>query len=107
MVQKMKHRNGIIILFIIMATFGCKPDPLEYARPDNLAGTIYTQLESMGEFEYYLKALDQTPYKEPLEKKKVDLGQFLRQPMLPLKLTWQKMDSLISKLFRKKKSLTW
>lgn len=68
MVQKMKHRNSIIILFIIMATFGCKPDPLEYARPDDLAGTIYTQLESMGDFEYYLKALDQTPYKEPLEK---------------------------------------
>ena len=68
MVQKMKHRNSIIILFIIMATFGCKPDPLEYARPDNLAGTISTQLESMGNFEYYLKALDQTPYKEPLDK---------------------------------------
>ncbi len=68
MVQKMKHRNGIIILFIIMATFGCKPDPLEYARPDNLAGTIYQQLESMGNFTYYLQALDQTAYKEPLIK---------------------------------------
>ena len=68
MVQKMKHRNGIIILFIIMATFGCKPDPLEYARPDNLAGTIYQQLESMGNFTYYLQALDQTDYKEPLVK---------------------------------------
>ncbi|MDN3665823.1 fasciclin domain-containing protein [Algibacter miyuki] len=64
----MKHRNGLIILFIIMATFGCKPDPLEYARPDNLAGTIYQQLESMGTFNYYLQALDKTPYKEPLVK---------------------------------------
>ena len=68
MVQKMKHRNSIIILFIIMTTFGCRPDSEEFARPDNLAGTIYQQLESMGGFENYLKALDQTPYKEPLEK---------------------------------------
>ncbi|WP_158847997.1 fasciclin domain-containing protein [Algibacter sp. L1A34] len=64
----MKHRNSIIILFIIMTTFGCRPDSEEFARPDNLAGTIYQQLESMGGFENYLKALDQTPYKEPLEK---------------------------------------
>lgn len=53
---------------MIMAVFGCKPDPLEYARPDNLAGTIYTQLESMGTFNYYLKSLDQTEYVEPLSK---------------------------------------
>lgn len=68
MVQKMKHRNGLIILCIIMAAFGCKPDPLEYARPDNLEGTIYTQLESMGTFDYYLRSLDQTLYPEPLAK---------------------------------------
>ena len=68
MVQKMKLRNGIIILCIIMAAFGCKPDPLEYARPDNLVGTIYPSLEAMGTFDYYLKSLDQTLYPEPLTK---------------------------------------
>lgn len=68
MVKKMKHRKGIIILCIIMAAFGCKPDPLEYARPDDLAGTIYSQLESLGEFNHYLQALDQSVFKEPLEK---------------------------------------
>lgn len=68
MVQKMKHRNGIIILFIIMATFGCRPDPQEYARPDNLVGTIYPQLEALGTFDYYLRCIDQTEYGEPLTK---------------------------------------
>ncbi|WP_165876144.1 fasciclin domain-containing protein [Mariniflexile fucanivorans] len=56
------------MLLIIMSTFGCKPDPLEYARPSDLAGTIYTQLESMGNFNYYLQCLDKTEYKEPLVK---------------------------------------
>ncbi|MFY0713659.1 fasciclin domain-containing protein [Seonamhaeicola sp. NFXS20] len=56
------------MLFIIIAAFGCKPDPLEYARPDNLVGTIYPQLEALGTFNYYLQALDQTSYKEPLTK---------------------------------------
>ncbi|XMO85326.1 fasciclin domain-containing protein [Algibacter sp. AS12] len=64
----MMHRKSLIILCVIMAAFGCKPDPLEYARPDNLAGTIYTQLESLGTFNYYLQALDQSAYKEPLSK---------------------------------------
>ncbi|WP_372755680.1 fasciclin domain-containing protein [Mariniflexile sp.] len=53
---------------MIISTFGCKPDPLEYARPSDLAGTIYTQLESMGNFNYYLQCLDKTEYKTPLVK---------------------------------------
>ncbi|MDB2462686.1 fasciclin domain-containing protein, partial [Algibacter sp.] len=68
MAKKMKQGKSLIILCIIMAAFGCKPDPLEYARPDNLAGTIYSQLESLGTFNYYLQALDKSIYKEPLEK---------------------------------------
>ncbi|MEP3837833.1 MAG: fasciclin domain-containing protein [Algibacter sp.] len=64
----MMHRKSLIILCMIMAAFGCKPDPLEFARPDNLAGTIYIQLESMGTFDYYLRSLDQTLYPEPLKK---------------------------------------
>ncbi|ALJ04738.1 hypothetical protein APS56_06180 [Pseudalgibacter alginicilyticus] len=66
----MKHRNGLIIMLaiIIISTFGCKPDPLEFARPKDLAGTIYTQLESMGNFNYYLQCIDKTEYKEPLVK---------------------------------------
>ncbi|MDO5971339.1 fasciclin domain-containing protein [Flavivirga aquimarina] len=65
----MKHINSlIIIVFIIISAFGCKPDSLEFARPENLAGTVYTQLESMGNFNYYLQLIDQTEYKEPLEK---------------------------------------
>lgn len=68
MVHKMKHRNGLIILLIIMVTFGCKPDPLEYARPDDLVGTIYPQLEALGTFNYYLQCIAQTDYQEPLTK---------------------------------------
>ncbi|MDO5973667.1 fasciclin domain-containing protein [Flavivirga jejuensis] len=66
----MKKRYELItsIAFVIITTFGCKPDPLEYARPENLVGTIYKQLESMGTFNYYLKSLDQTEFKEPLTK---------------------------------------
>ncbi|MFB9056177.1 fasciclin domain-containing protein [Mariniflexile ostreae] len=66
----MKQKNGLITMlaFVIMATFGCRPDSLEYARPENLAGTIYQQLESMGTFNYYLQCLDKTEYKEPLLK---------------------------------------
>ncbi|WP_282124530.1 fasciclin domain-containing protein [Algibacter mikhailovii] len=64
----MKHRYGIIILLIFVSIFSCKPDPLEYARPENLAGTISTQLESMGTFNYYLQSLGQTQYFEPLAK---------------------------------------
>ncbi|MBP0903993.1 fasciclin domain-containing protein [Mariniflexile gromovii] len=64
----MTHRMGIIMLFIIISTFGCKPDPLEFARPNDLAGTIYSQLESMGNFNYYLQCIDKTEYKDPLVK---------------------------------------
>lgn len=56
------------MLLLIISAVGCKPDPLEYARPNDLAGTIYTQLESMGTFNYYLRSLDQTLYPEPLAK---------------------------------------
>ncbi|MEP1487524.1 MAG: fasciclin domain-containing protein [Algibacter sp.] len=66
----MKQRNGLITMlaFVIIISFSCKPDPLEYARPDDLAGTITQQLESMGTFNNYLKSLNQTRFKEPLEK---------------------------------------
>ena len=53
---------------MIMITFGCQPDPDEYSRPKELVGTIYPQLEALGEFEYYLKCLDKTEYAEPLKK---------------------------------------
>lgn len=56
------------MLFIIISTFGCKPDPLEFARPKDLAGTIYSQLESMGNFNHYLQSIDKTEYKAPLVK---------------------------------------
>ncbi|WP_170063996.1 fasciclin domain-containing protein [Jejuia pallidilutea] len=56
------------MMLIIMTAFGCKPDPLEYARPDNLVGTIYPQLEALGTFNYYLQALEKTEYKDPLTK---------------------------------------
>lgn len=66
----MKHVKKIIamLVFVTITTIGCKPDPLEYARPESLAGTVYPQLESLGIFNYYLTALDQTEFKEPLTK---------------------------------------
>lgn len=70
MIQKNKHEKGLIIcvLFMVFAIFSCKPDPLEYARPENLAGTVYTQLESLETFSYYLQAIDKTDFKEPLSR---------------------------------------
>ena len=68
MAKQMKHKKVVIMMLIIITAFGCKPDPLEYARPDNLVGTVYPQLEALGTFNYYLQALDKTPYKDPLEK---------------------------------------
>lgn len=68
MVKKMTQRMAVITLFIIISTFGCKPDPLEFARPKDLAGTIYDQLESMGNFNYYVECIDKTEYKAPLVK---------------------------------------
>lgn len=68
MVKRVKYKNVMIAFLMIVTVFGCKPDPLEFARPADLAGTIYTQLQSMGGFEYYLKAIDKTVYKEPLSK---------------------------------------
>lgn len=70
MVQKIKHRNGIIMFFVIMATFSCKYDEKfeYYDRPDYLVGPIYEQLDSQGIFTSYLECLDQTEFKEPLSK---------------------------------------
>tara|TARA_R110002049_G_C9176538_1_gene562802 strand:+ start:257 stop:2593 length:2337 start_codon:yes stop_codon:yes gene_type:complete len=68
MTQKKQQKKIVIMLLAIMVVFGCKPDPLEYARPDNLVGTIYPQLQDMGIFKYYLQALEKTQYKDPLEK---------------------------------------
>jgi hypothetical protein len=41
---------------------GCQPDEEYFERPDDLEGDIYTQLESMGDFDYYLACLDKTDY---------------------------------------------
>lgn len=68
MVKTKKYRKVVVALLMIMTVFGCKPDPLEYARPADLVGTIYLQLEAMGNFEYYLKCIEKTEYKDPLEK---------------------------------------
>ncbi|WP_299669148.1 fasciclin domain-containing protein [uncultured Polaribacter sp.] len=70
MTKKLRRGNRFIaiVVFAIITTFGCRPDLLEYARPESLAGTIYQQLESMGTFNYYLKSLDQTEFKEPLAR---------------------------------------
>ncbi|WP_139955798.1 fasciclin domain-containing protein [Flavicella sediminum] len=70
MKQKIKHLVALITtgLFIIVFALSCRPDSAEFDRPADLAGTVYLQLESMGTFNYYLKCLDQTEYKEGLLK---------------------------------------
>ncbi|WP_406683222.1 fasciclin domain-containing protein [Seonamhaeicola sp. MEBiC1930] len=68
MVKKIKQNKCLLLLLAFVVTFGCKPDPLEYARPDNLVGTLVPQLEGLGTFNYYLQGLKQNGYEEPLTK---------------------------------------
>ncbi|ANW95404.1 hypothetical protein AXE80_03525 [Wenyingzhuangia fucanilytica] len=70
MKQKIKQTARLItaVLFTVIFAIGCQPDPLEYARPKDLVGTIYLQLKAMGGFEYYVKCIEKTAYKTPLEK---------------------------------------
>lgn len=66
--QKNKHVVSLLaaVLFAVFFTVSCRPDPDEFARPAELAGTIRTQLEGMGNFTHYLKGLDKTVYAVPL-----------------------------------------
>lgn len=58
----------LISAILVLAVFGCRPDDEYFAKPDTLAGPIYQQLESMGNFTYYLQCLDRTPYGDILSK---------------------------------------
>lgn len=62
------QKRMLFVFLLVLAIFGCRPDDAEYARPDNLVGTIYSQLEGLGMFNYYLQALDKTDYVEPLSR---------------------------------------
>ena len=59
---------NFLVLMLLLLAVACQPDELAYKRPDNLAGPIYQQLESMGEFSYYLDCLDKTQYAASLAK---------------------------------------
>lgn len=67
MKKRMKLKKLFVMMFVIIIAFGCKPDTEDFERPDDLVGTVYLQLEELREFTYYLRALEQTPFKESLE----------------------------------------
>ena len=54
-----------IIVFLIIFT-GCKKEDY-FARPADLSGPMYQQLEAMGNFTHYLELLDRTEYAQPLK----------------------------------------
>ena len=58
------HRKDFLLIsaILVLAVFGCRPNDAYFAKPDSLAGPIYQQLESMGNFTYYLQCLYLTPY---------------------------------------------
>ncbi|WP_372753389.1 fasciclin domain-containing protein [Labilibaculum sp.] len=65
----MKHIYyfNFLLLMLALLALACQPDELVYARPDSLEGPIYQQLESTGEFSYYLACLDKTEYATSLK----------------------------------------
>lgn len=64
-----RRKNFLLISAILaVALFGCKPDEEYFAKPESLAGPIYQQLESMGNFTHYIQCLDRTPYGDILSK---------------------------------------
>lgn len=52
---------------LLISSGGCRPDDEEFDRPTTLAGPVYQQLESMGNFSHYLQCLDRTEYAEALK----------------------------------------
>lgn len=64
-----KIRNLFLICVLGLSIFytGCRPDEEVFARPEYLAGPVYQQLQSMGEFNHYLECLDRTEYAAPLK----------------------------------------
>ncbi|WP_430933870.1 fasciclin domain-containing protein [Saccharicrinis sp. 156] len=64
---KIQNLFLICMLGLLVSFGGCRPDEEEFARPDTLAGPVYQQLESMGNFSHYLQCLDRTEYAEPLK----------------------------------------
>ncbi len=64
---KMRNLFLICMLGLLISFVGCRPDEEVFARPDSLAGPVYQQLESMGNFNHYLQCLERTDYAEPLK----------------------------------------
>ncbi|GAF01983.1 fasciclin domain-containing protein [Saccharicrinis fermentans] len=65
--RKIQNLFLICMFGLLISSGGCRPDDEEFDRPTTLAGPVYQQLESMGNFSHYLQCLDRTEYAEALK----------------------------------------
>jgi uncharacterized surface protein with fasciclin (FAS1) repeats len=62
-------KNKAILFLILICAIGCQNEfEKYYARPENIKGPIYEQLQNEGRFSIFLSCIDKTTYKNTLNR---------------------------------------